>query len=256
MNQPSAETAINILTKLQEQTSSAALAYWIAPNSVLTLSGARAMCDGVYYATSRYGNKQLSAWTKEIQDSIEILSSITAVYLSQFGIDKTSTTKEKYTRYDVIIAQGLDYVLNNTKLLGDGKLELISTGDKLIEAMSILLKQDSRFSHFKEENLYHIVYGIILGYPDKAILGSVAEWENDDPFAEPLIDADIRGSRFYACPIPVYSYPRHMINDSDINAHEQLWSKILKDFYASDFHKNLAKDKAFNQKAKELGILR
>ena len=107
MNQPSAETAINILTKLKEQTSSAALAYWIAPNSVLTLSGARAMCDGVYYATSRYGNKQLSAWTKEIQDSIEILSSITAVYLSQSGIDKTSTTKEKYTRYELLSLKGL-----------------------------------------------------------------------------------------------------------------------------------------------------
>lgn len=119
-----------------------------------------------------------------------------------------------------------------------------------------LLKQDERFKHFNKENLNHVAFGILVGYPDKAILGSATEWEKDDPFAESLIDAAIRGSWYYICPRPVYSYPRRLVIDPDINTHERLWSKILKDYYKSEFHKQLEADKSFQQKLNRLKMYR
>jgi len=253
MKQPSVQTAITTLSALLDKTTPAALAFWVTPNTILTLSGARAYCDGVFYHDDK---KILEIWTKEMKDSIRVLESITNVYFAEAEVDK-STSKEGYAGYDVILTQGLEFVLKNTKLLGSAKVDLIQQklkSKQLIEAMCLLLKRDERFKHFNKENLRHIAFGILVGYPDKAILGSVAEWEKDDPFAEPLIDADIRGSWYYICPRPVYSYPRHMVTDPDINAHEQLWSTILKDFYMSDFHSKLANNPHFKRKAKQLGL--
>ncbi len=254
-NFPSANTAIVTLGQLQNKVGSAALAYWVTPNSILTLSGVRAYCDGVFYHSSK---KQLAVWTAEITQSIEALQSLTDIYFAEAKIDK-STSKESYAGYDAVLTQGLKFVLDNTALLKDGKHELNGkrlSGKRLVEAICLLLKADGRFTQYSKENLSHIAFGILVGYPDKAILGSVSDWEKDDPFAEPLIDADIRGSWYYICPRPVYSYPRHLVNDTDINTHEQLWSSILRDFYTSSFHETLAKDHGFKSKTKELGLYR
>lgn len=255
MNQPSAQIAINILSGLKNQTSPAALAYWVTPNTVLTLSGARAYCDGVFYHDDK---KILDGWTKEMNDSIKVIESITSVYFAEAKVDK-STSSKSYAGYDLILSHGLKYVLGQTALLGPGRQELLTQnlrGKKLVEALSALLKDNEQLKHFNKDNLNHVAFGILVGYPDKAILGSVLEWEKDDPFNEPLIDADIRGSRYYTCPVPIYSYPRHMVTDPDINAHEQLWSTILKDYYLSAFHKQLEADKSFQQKLNQLELLR
>ncbi|HKR82239.1 MAG TPA: hypothetical protein VJR27_04560 [Candidatus Saccharimonadales bacterium] len=252
---PTAQTAIDILERLKDKVGTAALAYWITPNSILTLSGARAYCDGVFYHSSK---KQLAEWTAEMTQSIDALKTITDIYFAEAKVDK-STSKEDYAGYDAVFTNGLNFVLDSTQLLGDSKLNLTKqrlSGEKLVEAMCRLLEQDGRLQQFNKENLNHIAFGLLVGYPDKAILGSVSDWEKDDPFAEPLIDADIRGSGYYICPRPVYSYPRHLVTDSDITAHEQLWSSILHDFYTSSFHETLAKDPDFKSKAKELGLYR
>jgi hypothetical protein len=149
MHQPSAQTAIKILSALKDQTNSATLAYWVTPNTVLTLSGARAYCDGVFYHDDK---KKLEAWTKEMKDSIKILETITNVYFAEAKVDK-STSKESYAGYDVILRQGLEFVLKNTGLLGSKKVELIQQklkGKQLIEALCLLLKQDKRFKHFNK----------------------------------------------------------------------------------------------------------
>lgn len=252
---PTAQTAIGILKRLNNDMGVEALAYWVTPNSILTLSGARAYCDGVFYHSSK---KQLAEWTAEMAQSIEALQSLTDIYFAEAKIDK-STSKENYAGYDAVFTHGLNFVLENTELLDDSKFDLVQqkpSGEKLVEAICTLLKQDERFKQSSKENLNHIAFGILVGYPDKAILGSVSDWEKDDPFSEPLIDADIRGSWYYICPRPVYSYPRHLVNDNNINTHEQLWSGILRDFYTSRFHEALAKDPRFKSKANELGLYR
>ena len=252
---PNAQTAIKILSQLQAKTSTASVAYWVTPNTILTLSGARAYCDGVFYNDSKM---VLKKWIKEIADSIEVIKSITEVYFASAKVDKT-VSEEDYASYDVVISQGLKYVFEHTNLLSSEKNDLIAqnlTGKKLMISMCALLKKNGGLKHFNNETLNHIAFGILVGYPDKAILGSVTEWEQDDPFAEPLIDADIRGASYYICPRPTYSYPRYLVTDTIIKAHEELWSSILKDFYTSDFHTSLAKDVQFQKKAKELGLNR
>jgi hypothetical protein len=253
MIQPSAKTAIDILSRLQDQTSPAMLAFWVTPNTILTLSGARAYCDGVFYNDDK---KILEVWTKEIADSIKALESITEIYFAETKINKTNT-KENYAGYDVVMTPGLKYALEQTMLLGTSKHTLLTQNvkdKKLVDVLRSLLKENEQLRHFNKENLNHVAVGILVGYPDKAILGSVTEWEKDDPFAESLIDADIRGSQYYICPKPVYSYPRHLVTDPKINIHEQLWSSILKDYYTSDFHQILEKNSDFQKKVKALGL--
>jgi len=257
MVHPSAQTAINILTRLQAKSQPAMLAYWVTPNSILTLGGARAYCDGVFYSEPR-SKKVLQNWTEEIAGSIKVIKSITSIYCATASVAKT-VTEEDYASYDVVTSQGLEHVLEQTRLLGPTKRDLLSrsvSAEKLLEKMRVLLKGKKALENFSDENLNHIASGILLGYPDQAILGSVTEWEKDDPFAEPLIDADIRGSGYYICPKPVYSYPRHLVNDPGIKTHEKLWSSILYDFYKSDFHTTLAANAKFQQKADQLGIVR
>jgi hypothetical protein len=252
---PTAQTAINVLEQLKDKLGAATIAYWVTPNSILTLSGARAYCDGVFYHSSE---KQLEEWTAEMAQSIEVLQSLTDIYFAEAKIDKSSS-RESYAGYDAIFTNGLNFVLDSTELLNGSKFDLVQQklrGEELIGAICTLIKQDERFKHFSRENLNHMAFGILVGYPDTAILGSVLELEEDDPFAEPLIDADIRGSWYYICPRPVYSYPRHLVNNIIINTHEQLWSGILRDFYTSSFHETLAKDLAFKSKANELGLYR
>src|SRR5690606_33922795 len=125
-------------------------------------------------------------WTAEMAQSIDALKTITDIYFAEAKVDK-STSKEDYAGYDAVFTNGLNFVLDNTELLGDSKLNLAQqrlSGEKLIEAMCRLLEQDGRFKQFNKENLNHIAFGILVGYPDKAILDSVSNWEIDDPFAE------------------------------------------------------------------------
>lgn len=134
MKQPSAQTTIQILSALKEQTSPAVLAYWVTPNTVLTLSGARAYCDGVFYHNNK---KILSAWSEEMKDSIKVLETITNVYFAEAKVDK-SVSKESYAGYDMILTPGLEFVFKNTRLLGSDKAKLVqqkSKDGRLIEAM-------------------------------------------------------------------------------------------------------------------------
>lgn len=160
--------------------------------------------------------------------------------------------------FEIILRDGLDYVLEHTELLGRQPVfdDRDISFEKVIRELTLSIRHKQRFKDYSEENLGDIASGILLGYPDKAISESVLLREKDDPFMEPLIDADIRGAGYYICPKPVYYYPRHLVNDADINAHEKLWSNILSDYYHSGFHQSLEKDEAFLAKMQALDNLR
>ncbi len=150
VSSPSAKTAVDILIKLQKEVGSATLAYWVTPNSILTISGARAYCDGVFYHSSK---KQLAEWTAEMAHSIEALQSLTDIYFAEVKVDK-STSKKSYAGYDVVFTQGLQFVLDNTHLLNDRKYEVVQqrlSVEKLVEAICLLLKQDERFKQYSFE---------------------------------------------------------------------------------------------------------
>jgi len=251
--QPSAQIAISILEKLQVNTSPAILAYWVTPNTVLTLSGARAYCDGVFYDNNK---SVLEEWVSELNVSLQYIQSATDVYFAEAKVDKTSSG-EAYAGYDVIMGEGLKYVLKQTNMLPDRSNKLYVkhlSGEKLVTEMAAQLKSQLITKDYTEDNLKDAAFGILVGYPDKAIIGSVGEWGKNDPFSEPLIEADIRGASYYLCPQPIYSYPRHLINDQEIKTNEKQWSAILREFYTSNFHSRLAGNPQFKRKAKQLGL--
>lgn len=223
---PSAKTVIDILAKLEAETNPAVLAYWITPNVILTLSGARAYCDGVFYNSNQ---AVLQDWTAELNMSVQALATITRVYWAEVKLD-TAASGDEYAGYEVVLGQGLENVIRQTGLLPDTSDTLLSgqlSGEQLVGTIAEQLK-DAAAARYSKDNLRDIAFGILVGYPDKAITGSVTEWQNDDPFKEPLIDADIRGAGFYICPQPVYTYPRHLVNDPEfkhMNGYGQLFLK-------------------------------
>lgn len=253
MKKLSSQITIELLSALLDKTSPSALAFWVTPNTILTLSGARAYCDGVFYHNSK---KVLNEWVQEIKTTIKIIESITDVNYAQAELSE-SMTKEIYAGYNLVLTQGLRHVLGQTKFINESDYLNIqkNKGKDIIKELIQLLRKNNELDGLSKENYHHVAIGILLGYPDKAIINSVMAWNQNDPFAEPLIDADIRGAKYYNCPQPIYEYPRHLISDKQINNHEQLWSSILKDFYTSEFHKYLVSDPGFQAKLKQLKLL-
>ena len=163
-----------------------------------------------------------------------------------------------YLVYDLILTDGLEYVINSTNLLNQKAKSILVKklkGEELFNKIIKYIKSSSNIDYLDNESYQHIAAGILFGYPDKVIIGVAKVWNDSDPFVGPFIDANIRGSKYYNCPEPVYHYPRHLVFDQQINKHEQLWSKILKDFYKSKFHRQLSANKDFKNKLKQLGLV-
>lgn len=251
---PNADRAIKILKKVQQACGNALLAYWVLPNIILTLSGARAYCDSVFW---EYDQAPLEDWDTEIKRSLEVVRNTVSITDSAAGI-QSGHDNERYASMELLLDDGLQYVLNQTSLLDKREFRFSdsATTEDVSSELVTHLREQPQFKDYNDENLNHVTFGIMLGYPDIAISESVLLWEKDDPFMEPLIDADIRGSGYYICPRPVYSYPRHLISNPTITANEQLWSQILKDYYTSAFHKHLESEPEFMNKMEELKNLR
>lgn len=251
---PTYQAAITILKQVQEQCGSAALAYWTTPNTILTLSGVRPYCDGVFWDDDNKG--LLPAWQKEIDDTVEAIKSCSRVVTVEAEI-KEVRPGESYAGYELLFEEGLRYVLRQTELVDEkmyDKLANAGSSGKVWELLQDELFKRLQADGYTVEHANDIASGLLLGYPDKAMLQSVKKFgEDHDPFGEPLMPADIRGADYYLCPQPVYDYPRSLAGDVDIASHEQLWSSILKGYYTSDFHKTLERDQAFIAKAEEIG---
>lgn len=245
---PNATAAITILEKLLAEVGPAHMPYWVCPNMILTFAGARGYGDGIFWGPKG----QTAAWQKEIDADLLILKRLTDVYMVESG-GATSTMGETGASYDLVLRAGFNYALETTSLLSFDPNSLKDrTPETAMKALcaAVIAAQGKEFN---EEEVGHIAFGVLLGYPDAAILGSTrAARKADDPFTEHTVEADIRGADYYICPQPVYDYPHHLAADSSIQAHEQLWSKILKDFYTSDFHKKLAQNPSFKAKLAEL----
>lgn len=252
--EPSFQTAITLLKQIQDQCGSAALAYWTTPNTILTLSGARAYCDGVFWDDKNKG--LLPAWQKEIDESIQVIKGQCKVLTAEASINE-ARPGESYAGYELVFDDGLHYVLKQTELIDENLYDQLAAAAGIGGTLGVLqdkLLERLQDRGYTKEHIKDIAFGLLLGYPDKAMLESVKTWDEDrDPFGEPQMPADIRGADYYDCPQPVYDYPRSLAGDAEITAHEKLWSSILKGYYTSDFHKSLESDQSFIAKANEIG---
>lgn len=254
---PGVDRAVKIFSSISGQLGPQYLAYLTLPNVVLTMCGARAYCDGIFWQNDN--ENLLKKWHKELSTLMEAVKGQGVTLWSDTAIEQAVVSGKKYAGFELITRDGLRYAIAHTDLLGsirpeDIEAEELSTS--MTELLTTDLRKQSALKDYPKESLHDIAFGILLGYPDEAISESVLRWGDDDPFAEPLIDADIRGANYYVCPQPVYLYPRRLVANSAIVAHEKLWSGLLKGYYQSDFHTSLEKNRNFQAKLRELGVLR
>ena len=247
---PSASQAIAILQTIQKFTAIENLAFWVAPNSILTLAGGRTYCDGVFYNDNL---SIISSWQKEIESGARIIADNFDVLSYEVKHERTGRD-ESYVSYDVFFKKNLASSIKSSRLINDTVIENL-TIDKMGKEIIELLRTNVDETIAEESIRTHVVLGVLLGYPDVAILDYLLDDEQRDPFSAPYIDADIRGAKYYDCPQPIYQYRRTLITNPEIIAHETLWSNILKEYYTSDFHKSLEADPQFQAKLKEIGSL-
>lgn len=251
---PTAQNAIHVLTKLKGCVPLPLLAYWVAPNIILTLAGARGYCDGIFWGEQT----ELEHWCDEASQSFRALEQIIHIAARPPDII-VSDDGRRYLSYELLYFDGLVYALSQTKLLPNTAKPAtadIAVPEEMHKRVQAALLKAGTLPPVKDlhDAADHAAIGILLGYPDKAITGAIPTWDDTNAFAEPTIGADIRGCNYYDCPQPRYDYPRHLASDPDIQAHEQLWSGILRDYYTSSFHKNLEADGSFHSKLVELSM--
>ncbi len=225
--------------------------YLVLPNAVLTLANARGFSDGVFYHADK---TVLKLWQNEMRQLFTFLKKQRGfIYVTEII---PNPGNQWYVGYDFMNPDGLRATLPSYTFFDASKLEKIVQHDSLVTMTEDLMHQLSQspmlmnsYSDYVED----ITSGVILGYPEKAILGSVNRFNQPtDEFPEQLMQANIRGADYYQCPQPIYDYPRKLVNDPDIKKHEALWSDILQTYYTSPLHKQLTQDKTFVAKIKAL----
>lgn len=88
---PSADTAILTLEKIKASCGASCLAYWVLPNTILTLSGARALCDGVYWSDDQ---TLLDQWNEEIARSLDVLKKHRDVAVAFSGVQSVRDNEQ------------------------------------------------------------------------------------------------------------------------------------------------------------------
>ncbi|MGH7237951.1 MAG: hypothetical protein ACREGF_05440 [Candidatus Saccharimonadales bacterium] len=246
---PDVQQAISVIADIVDKNGAGSAGYWVMPNVILTLSGARSFCDSVFYSRNA---AQRAKWLAGIKQTMLVVEQ--HLNLRYYIIEDAKNNQGyPYVGYDLVTEQGLEKLSKQTKLLSNDIQIAGKTAKKILADIMENLASNANLQGLSKTNLQHVAFGLMLGCPDVAVVEAAKFWQKEDEspnqenLDEDLIDAKIQGAGFYPCPQPIYAYPRRLITNPEIVAHEQLWSKILKDFYASDFHKNLAKNPAFQK---------
>ncbi|MGH7195528.1 MAG: hypothetical protein ACREGA_02000 [Candidatus Saccharimonadales bacterium] len=243
---PDVHQTINIIETIVNKNGLAAAAFWVLPNVILTLSGARSFCDSVFYSQN---STQRSKWLAAVKATLPIVEQHLPMRL-KIVEDSKNYQGSPFVGYDLVTEQGLAKLPKQTKLLSNDLAITGKTEKKILADIMENLTSNASLQGLSKTNLQHVAFGLMLGYPDLAIVESAKVWQKEDenqPTDEQLIDAKIIGANFYECPQPVYAYPESLAKNPQIIAHEKLWSKILKDFYNSPTHQKLAKNPAFQK---------
>jgi hypothetical protein len=246
-----AKIAINTMQLVADNLGAAFCAYIVPPNAVLTLANGRGFADGVFYHPSRTVLKQ---WQQEMRQLFAFLKKHRSfIYVTEII---PNPGDQWYVGYDFMNPDGLRATLPSYSFIDAAMIEKMVQHDSLVTLVENLMHQLSQQSTLVNKYAPHledITSGVILGYPEKAILSTVTRFDKPtDEFPEQLVQANIRGADYYPGPQPLYDYPRKLIDDPEIKKHEDLWSAILHDYYTSPFYKALARDAAFATKIKAL----
>jgi hypothetical protein len=232
-------------------------AYWVGPNIVLTLSGERAYGDSVFW-----GDKNTTTlWQTELAYHLKILEKYIPTACAETSTrQNTAISKSQYyTNTEIVSRAGLVETLRKYTFFQLSHLNTISTFTSLQSVFEYLKKalEPALFQKFSSQNINHLLYGALLGYPEPAIIESITMWQEEESpqnttHKSTELQAKITYANYYQCPQPIFSYPAHLRNDEEINNTIIRWNNALLVFYEGELHKKLASKPAFQRKIKEL----
>jgi hypothetical protein len=234
------KAALHILKKLEE-VNRECLQYFLAANTVLTLSGVRAFDTYVTF-------EKLSA--HEIAQVTELLASkgITLFpHLSEYDDrDKDMYSLVHHEALSKIPEQyGFSgWIQPNAPFDFDRMIAWSYTVEsKLFQAMQEGKLPKEWLNH--HWSAHDIRFGILLGYPGEAIASCCWEEVIHQKTGEELSakTAEITYHDAYDAAQPTYFYMVQLKDNPNIKHHQELWSYILTRVYESTWHQNLkAKD--------------
>ncbi|MBA3752349.1 hypothetical protein H0X06_06195 [Candidatus Dependentiae bacterium] len=96
------------------------------------------------------------------------------------------------------------------------------------------------------DTLGHFFGGLMLGYPDQALLDFLADYTTNSSRSK-LSYHSIPYSDYYENAQPNFGYFREHENEESIVRTRKSWGNLLKRFYTSSLYKSLAKDPMFIQ---------
>ena len=194
----------------------------VEPNTVLTIAGMRGS-----------GKFVIHNLTKEEQNKIEKLNEKSKKLGIQFTVDNDE--KDNSANISILNLKGLEYTTNLSKLpfvkpfnAGQGFEAESSWGKAIIE------NAQKNFPNIKKYSA-HLITGLMLGYPDKAILGVLNNVNEGIISSSELVDSNI----------PYSSYLREHANDPVIAKTLDSWGKLLIEFHKSNWCQSIAKDPEF-----------
>lgn len=102
---PNVKQAIAIIQDLADLEPKYA-AYWVFPNVILTLCGARTIADAVFYFKNSSQRQQMLA---DIKKTMPVVASHLPLIWSSFDVGK-NRSKEEYVSYDILTEQGISQI--------------------------------------------------------------------------------------------------------------------------------------------------
>jgi hypothetical protein len=232
-----AAQAIKILRDIQAK-QPRLLPYMLAANTVLTLSGVRALDTYITF-------EKLTA--TEVEAAMALLSSHGFTLFSMV----TEYDKTDEDVYTLVNHAAVKKIPEQYRLKAWIEPREPFTNERLL-SWSYLVEYRI-FNAMEEGRLprewlsqrwtaHDIRFGILLGYPGEAIASSCwGDVLNSADKTPELLSAEIAYHSMYDAAWPVYYFMQEVRDNAHIKAHQKLWSDILTAVYESAWHKSVAK---------------
>jgi len=213
----------------------------VEPNVVLTLSGMKGQAD--------------IHWINMDKENIEKLRR-SELKFEKLGLKIVYPKKLKKDSTTISIAiinfKGMERKSKSTKILGirtyENKMGAKGFNDwygLLFESLE-QMQEEGKIS--KEVDLQVVFEGLILGYPDQAIL-DFEKCLREGDIHKDLIESDISSvlpeAQKYQGAVPEFYFYLDHKNDIEIVDYIKKAKQVLCDFYKSDWFKNIEKDQEF-----------
>ncbi|MBI4812758.1 hypothetical protein HY798_05000 [Candidatus Falkowbacteria bacterium] len=250
-------------------------AHLVEANVVLTLAGARGYTE-FFVRRSDYGSQEevckinsairsLGVQLTHLNDMKFINGRDATVVLSKIAI-------ESLAGYPAVFSEICQEV---TFLKRISSNEKIDWPDKVknVERLHLAIKRAQAVGEIdKDYNSSNILLGLILGYPFVAILdveedscrrflpsqfpacpyGKFLERQDDHR----LISSDIPEVLLYGGDLPDFFFSKAHRDHPKIKAKIECWREILADFYGSDWHKKISRDRDFMKARQAIEVWR